>query len=70
MSLFSNPSQLYFDFIYHQYLHEHYEFKYRIDLINQINWSSISVFNNSTVSRNGYSLCTLLKALFVQQVKE
>jgi len=68
MSLFSNFSQLYFDFVYHQYLNEHSEFKYLHDLINVIDWSVVPAFNHK-YGRLGYSNQSILKALFVQKVK-
>jgi len=36
MTYYSNASQLYFDFVYDQYLNEHSESKYLLDLINVI----------------------------------
>ncbi|HPU60393.1 MAG TPA: hypothetical protein PK723_04510 [Candidatus Pacearchaeota archaeon] len=42
MSYYSNASQLYFDFVYDQYLNEHSEFRYLLDLINVIDWSVVS----------------------------
>ncbi|PNR94126.1 hypothetical protein X926_01105 [Petrotoga sp. HWHPT.55.6.3] len=36
MSLYGNSSQLYFDFVYSDYMKEHSEFKYLLDLIDMI----------------------------------
>jgi len=41
MSYYSNASQLYFDFVYDQYLNEHSESKYLLDLINVIERSVV-----------------------------
>ncbi len=68
MSLFSNSSQLCFDFVYRQYLNEHSEFKYLLDLINVIDRSVIPAFNHK-YGRLGYSNQSILKVLFVQKVK-
>ena len=46
MSLYSESKQLYFDFVYSEYFNKHSEFKYLLDLINQIDWSVIPEFNN------------------------
>jgi len=67
MSLYSKSKQLYFDFVYSDYFNKHSEFKHLLDLINQIDWSVISEFNNPHVGRTGYSCYFLLKALFVQR---
>ena len=48
MSYYSNASQLYSD-----YFNKHSEFKYLLDLINQIDWSVIPEFNNPRVGRTG-----------------
>ena len=69
MSLYSESKQLYFDFVYSEYFNKHSEFKYLLDLINQIDWSVIPEFNNPHVGRTGYSRHSLLKAMFVQKVK-
>ncbi len=69
LSLHSNSSQLYFDFVYSDYFNKHSEFKYLLYLINQIDWSSASEFDNPMIGRTGYSRRSLLKALFVQKVK-
>jgi len=69
MSLYSESKQLYFSFVYDEYMHKHSEFKYLLDLINQIDWSVIPEFNNPHVGRAGYSRRSLLKAMFVQKVK-
>ncbi len=69
MSLYSESKQLYFGFVYNEYMHKHSEFKYLLDLINQIDWSVIPEFNNPHVGRTGYSRHSLLKAMFVQKVK-
>jgi len=68
MSYYSNASQLYFDFVYDQYLNEHSESKYLLDLINVIDWSVVPNFNHKH-GRLGYSNQSILKALFVQKVK-
>ena len=39
MSLYSESKQLYFSFVYDEYMHKHSEFNYLLDLINQIDWS-------------------------------
>ncbi len=46
MSLFGKSSQLYFDFVYSDYLKEHSEFKYLLDLFDMIDWSVVPDFNN------------------------
>ncbi len=69
MSLHSESNQLYFNFVYSDYFNKNSEFKYLLDLINQIDWSVIPEFNNPHVGRTGYSRHSLLKALFVQKVK-
>ena len=69
MSLYSEFKQLYFDFVYSDYFNNHSEFKYLLDLINQIDLSVISEFNNPHDGWTGYSRHSLLKALFVQKVK-
>ena len=69
MSLYSESKQLYFDFVYSEYFNKHSEFKYLLDLINQIDWSVIPEFNNPHVGRTGYSRHSLLKAMFVQKNK-
>jgi len=51
------------------YFNKHSEFKYLLDLINQIDWSVIPEFDNPRIGRTGYSRHSLLKALFVQKVK-
>ena len=38
-------------------------------MINVIDWSVISEFDNPRIGRTGYSRHSLLKALFVQKVK-
>ena len=68
MSYYSNASQLYFDFVYDQYLNEHSESKYLLDLINVIDCSVVPNFNHKH-GRLGYSNQSILKALFVQKVK-
>ena len=68
MSYYSNASQLYFDFVYDQYLNEHSESKYLLDLINVIDWSVVPNFIHKR-GRLGYSNQSILKALFVQKVK-
>ena len=68
MSYYSNASQLYFDFVYDQYLNVHSESKYLLDLINVIDWSVVPNFNHKR-GRLGYSNQSILKALFVQKVK-
>ncbi|HOP34566.1 MAG TPA: hypothetical protein PKY75_05440, partial [Defluviitoga tunisiensis] len=67
MSYYSNASQLYFDFVYDQYLNEHSESKYLLDLINVIDWSVVPNFIHKR-GRLGYSNQSILKALFVQMV--
>lgn len=68
MSLYGNSSQLYFDFVYSDYMKEHSEFKYLLDLIDMIDWSVVPDFSNK-IGRTGYSRRALLKAIFVQKVK-
>jgi len=68
MSYYSNASQLYFDFVYDQYLNVHSESKYLLDLINVIDWSIVPNFIHKR-GRLGYSNQSILKALFVQKVK-
>ena len=67
MFYYSNASQLYFDFVYDQYLNEHSESKYLLDLINVIDWSVVPNFIHKR-GRLGYSNQSILKALFVQMV--
>lgn len=67
MSYYSNASQLYFDFVYDQYLNVHSESKYLLDLINVIDWSVVPNFIHKR-GRLGYSNQSILKALFVQMV--
>jgi hypothetical protein len=64
LSLFGNSSQLYFDFVYSDYLKEHSEFSYLLDLIDMIDWSVVPDFSNK-IGRTGYSRRALLKAIFV-----
>jgi len=68
MSLYSESKQLYFDFFYVQYLNEHFELKYLLDLINVIDWSVIPNFYHKC-GRLDYSKQSILKAMFVQKVK-
>jgi|LSQX01.3.fsa_nt_gb hypothetical protein len=67
MFYYSNASQLYFDFVYDQYLNVHSESKYLLDLINVIDWSVVPNFIHKR-GRLGYSNQSILKALFVQMV--
>jgi len=46
ISLHSEFNQLYFDFVYSDYFNKYSEFKYLLDLINQIDWSGVPEFNN------------------------
>ena len=64
MSLYGNSSQLYFDFVYSDYLKEHSEFSYLLDLIDMIDRSVVGDFSNK-MGRTGYSRRALLKAIFV-----
>jgi hypothetical protein len=68
MSLYSNSSQLYFDFVYSDYFNKYSEFKYLPDLIKVIDWFVVPAFNHK-YGRFGYSNQSILKALFVQKVK-
>jgi len=59
LSLYGNSSQLYFDFVYSDYMKEHSEFKYLLDLIDMIDWSVVGDFNNR-MEAAGYSCRVLL----------
>ncbi|POZ88370.1 hypothetical protein [Petrotoga sibirica] len=58
MSSYGNSSQLYFNFVYSDYMKEHSEFKYLLDLIDMIDWSVVPDFNNK-MGRTGtpFGLC-------------
>jgi len=46
LSLYGNSSQLYLDFVYSDYMKEHSEFKYLLNLIDMIDWSVVPDFGN------------------------
>jgi len=64
-----NNSQFYLDFVYDEYLNNHCESKYLMDLISLIDWSNIPLFKNTGVGANGYSPRAMCKALFIKIIK-
>lgn len=64
-----NNSQFYLDFVYDDYLNNHSEFKYFIDLISLCDWSNIPLFKNTSVGATGYSPRAMCKASFIKVVK-
>lgn len=61
-----NNSQFYLDFVYDEYLNNHSESKYLMDLISLADWSDIPLFKNTGVGATGYSPRAMCKALFIK----
>lgn len=63
-------NNFYFYFVFDEYLKNHSESKYLYDLIDSIDWSSISDTKNCYgVGTDGYSPRSMCKALFLKLVK-
>lgn len=63
-------NQLYFEFMYDEYMKRYGENKYLYDLLDSVNWSSVPDSKNEfKVGADGYSPRAMCKALFLKLVK-
>jgi len=63
-------NQLYFEFMYDEYMKRYGENKYLYDLLDSVDWSSVPDSKNEfKVGADGYSPRAMCKALFLKLVK-